>query len=194
MKFKYFLIVLLALLMSCSKKTINFYSESTPAIDYTKYKTFAWHEATPSNKSSEDDKIIEWNVKNYVTAALKQRGMKIDVTNPDVLWDYEVDLESRIEQASVTVYSKYPHDYKDTMALKANKSIYRRSKRVGKELQTIPFEEAGLIVYMVDKTTQQLLWKGYMVEKVKDEYNFEKELEKDIHEIMKKYPLKPISK
>jgi hypothetical protein len=190
MKNTYLLIVLMSVLMSCSKKSIHFYSEYESNIDFNQYKTFAW-KPTVATTATEDGEIIEWNVKNYVTAALKERGMHIDVVNPAVLFDYEVDFEPGITQSKVMVYSKYPHNYKDTTALAGQKSIYRRSKRVGKELQTLGFEEASIVVYMIDKNTHALLWKGYCVEKVKDNYDFEKNLSAIIQKIMLKFPSSP---
>ncbi|MEY3417086.1 MAG: hypothetical protein RL711_569 [Bacteroidota bacterium] len=192
-KTTYLLIMLASILMSCSKKSIHFYSEYESNIDFKQYKTFAW-KPTVSPTVTEDGEIIEWNVKNYVTESLKERGMHIDVANPSVLFDYEVDFEQGITQSKVMVYSKYPHNYKDTTALSSQKSIYRRSKRVGKELKTIGFEEAGLIIYMIDKNTHALLWKGYCVEKVKDNYDFEKNLSAIIQKIMLKYPISPVKK
>jgi hypothetical protein len=190
MKNTYLLIVLMSVLMSCSKKSIHFYSEYESNIDFNQYKTFAW-KPTVATTATEDGEIIEWNVKNFVTAALKERGMHIDVVNPAVLFDYEVDFEPGITQSKVMVYSKYPHNYKDTTALAGQKSIYRRSKRVGKELQTLGFEEASIVVYMIDKNTHALLWKGYCVEKVKDNYDFEKNLSAIIQKIMLKFPSSP---
>lgn len=179
-------------LTSCSVYKIASDKDST--IDFSKYKTFAWYAKNPQSfKNSQfDNQIIESNIKNYVSAELKKRGMTVNVDNPDVLLDYSLMIENKTEQAQNPIYSHpYNYGYYNPYRPMANQYIYS-STIIGYKTTNVPYKEGTLTISMVDKSNNRVVWRGWSEGTLTDAQSYESDLHNDIHKILKKYPLKAL--
>ena len=178
----------LIMLSSCSKHIRNHvYSSSDSTVNFNNYKTYAWVANTFHKDSiTEDDEIIDWNIKNTLCAEFKKRNIALNTQNPDFVLDYFVDQENQlaIKKNKVIIKNHHPHNVQfDSRG--HNEANYLNYKK----RNVVKYEEIGIVIFMIDRKTNKEIWRGELVGKVKDEYNFESTLENDLIEIMKKYPI-----
>ena len=203
------------LVTACAPTTI--YSDYDKSIDFKTYTTFAWLPKThdTANDNGFNNQIIENNVKNLASGELKTRGYKVDVNSPDVLLDFHVSVANKVDHVSTPVYS-YPYNYNNynnnvynnnstynntgyynNMYYNNNNNYYNNYNNninnspsiVGYKTQDVPYEEGTLTIIMIDRKTNQLIWKGWSVGSITDEQSYEYELPSDIHRVFKEYPV-----
>ncbi|HSZ71732.1 MAG TPA: DUF4136 domain-containing protein [Cytophagaceae bacterium] len=202
--------VVMVLLSSCAPTMVSSdYSRST---DFRNYKTFAWLPKThdSQNDSQFDNQIVETNIKNLGSGELKSRGYTVDVDQPDLLIDFYVTVANKVEHVSTPVYGyaynynnynnyngNYNNPYRNNIYSNGN-SYYNNNSYlnnnmtttiVGYKTQDIPYEEGTLTIVILDRKTNELVWKGWSVGTVTDESSFEYELPSDIRRLFKQFPV-----
>lgn len=60
--------------------------------------------------------------------------------------------------------------------------------------QQVTYDEGTLLVDVIDRKANQLIWRGWSVGTLTDEAALESELQGDIRKIFKKYPIAPPKK
>jgi hypothetical protein len=132
-------LVLAATLAACSSLTTN--ADYNPATDFTKYKTWAWHE-TESIK----DSIWRDRIQSGIAAELGKKGLTRSDSDPD-LW---VVAHTRLdEQTQISTYNS-GWGYGWGWGYGAGMST--------STVQQIPV--GTLIVDLVDANQKQLIWRG----------------------------------
>jgi len=63
---------------------------------------------------------------------------------------------------------------------------------VGYNTQQVPYTEGTLVIEVIDRKTNQLVWKGWSVGTLNNEEDLEQQLPKDIRKIFTKYPVKSV--
>lgn len=167
-------------------------SDKDSTIDFSKYKTFAWYAKDPQSfKNAQfDNQIIESNIKNYVSAELKKRGMVVNIDNPDILLDYSLMIENKTEQVQNPIYSHpYNYGYYNPYRPMSNPFMYP-STIVGYQTQNIPYKDGTLTITAVDKNTNRIVWRGWSEGTLIDGQSYESDLPRDIHKVLKHYPVK----
>lgn len=192
----------LLLLSGCA---VGIYSDRDVSTDFTRYKTFAWYHKSASQLKNNgfNNQIIESNIKNYASAEMKLRGYVVDVDSPDVLLDYDIMLEEKIDHQEVPVYS-HPYNYMYYPTVYGMRGrgrmpgvAYMASQVpyvVGYKSVDVPYEEGTLVLMAIDRKTNKLVWKGWAQETVTDEQSYEYELQGNIHKVFKKYPVPLVKK
>jgi hypothetical protein len=192
---------------SCAPTSV--YSDYSRSTDFKTYSSFAWlpKNHDPKQDSQFDNQIVETNIKNLASGELKKRGFKIDVTAPDILVDFHVAVANKVDHVSTPVYS-YPYNYNNYNANQGaytnnmysynnsyynNNSYLNTNPMVSYRTQDIPYEEGTLTILLIDRKSNQLIWKGWSVGTVNDEQSFEYELPDDIRRLFKQFPV-PIPK
>jgi hypothetical protein len=204
---------MMLLLNACAPTTI--YSDYSKTIDFKSYKSFAWlpKNHNPQQDSAFDNSILESNIKNLASGELKSRGYQVNTNEPDVLLDFHITLANKVDQVSTPVYG-YAYNYNNYNSYynsynpgvpyynniyTYNNSYYNNSyfnaptSVIGYTTENIPYEEGTLTILMIDRKSNQLVWKGWSVGSVTDEQTFEYELASDIHRLFKEFPV-PVPK
>ena len=198
-------LIVIATLESCAPTTI--YSDYSRTIDFKSYSTFAW---LPKNYDTIhnpdfDNAIVENNIKNLASGEMKARGYRIDVGEPDVLLDFHIDLADKVQHISTPIYG-HPYNYNNYNPYQSpyvnnmytNRNSYYNNNSyinnnntviVGYQNQDIPYEQGTLTIIMIDRKSNQLIWKGWSVGTVTNEQNFEYELPSDIRRLFKQFPV-----
>jgi hypothetical protein len=103
-------ILLPIILSGCLNASI--FTDYDRSNDFSSYKTFAWSpEPHPPHKNENfDTQIIENNIKNYASEELKKRGYVVDITNPDIILDFDILVEKKTQTVTSTA-SSYPSNY-----------------------------------------------------------------------------------
>lgn len=201
------LLIVFLLLESCAPTII--YSDFSKTIDFKNYKTFAWlpKNHDPSQDTQFDNQIVETNIKNLASGELKARGYAVDIAQPDILLDFYINVADKVQHVSTPIYG-HPYNYNN---YNPNQSPYRNNMYsnnnsyynnnsyfnnnntpaviVGYQNQDIPYEEGTLTIVIVDRKSNQLIWKGWSVGSVTNEQNFEYELPSDIRRLFKQFPV-----
>jgi hypothetical protein len=208
------IVIITPLLNSCAPTTV--YSDYTRTTDFKSYKSFAWlpKNHDPQQNATFDNAIVETNIKNLASGELKNRGYQVNTAEPDILVDFHIAVADKVQQVSTPIYghpynyNNYNNYYNTNNPNRAyNNSMYSYNNSynnngyynnaattiVGYNTQNIPYEEGTLTIIMIDRKSNQLIWKGWSVGTVTDEQTFEYELSSDIRRLFKEFPV-PIPK
>lgn len=143
MKFQtYFLLLTVIMLSNCSPR-ITITRDSDAQADFSQYKTFYWspmegdiHEQYPMYDNSLNRKRIKQAVNNE----LKKLGYQLNESNPDLLLDFHIIVESKQDFTTHPDGSyRYWRDY---------------------QLSTYNYKVGTLIIHMEDAKIDQLVWQG----------------------------------
>jgi hypothetical protein len=159
------ILITLAMLASCSPH-VRVYSDCDPDFDLWTYKTFDWAGATnieagknPLYYNELNDKRIKTAIKNELT----NRGYQLVDEQPGLIVHYHIV----VTEGTLVSPESYGYTYGPywTNAL-ANLSPYR---------------EGTLIVDLMDSQTKNLVWRGWAVSAINDDYK-----PKQVDELIKK--------
>ncbi|MDB5272274.1 MAG: hypothetical protein JWO58_641 [Chitinophagaceae bacterium] len=206
-----FIAAVSALLTSCAATSVS--SDYNRSLDFRQYKTFAWLPKThdPKNDSQFDNQIVETNIKNLASGELKSRGYSVDVDQPDLLIDFYVEVANKVDHVTTPVYN-YAYNYNNynnngynnnynrpynNNIYSNNNSYYNNNSYLSSGTpvitnyvtQDVPYEQGTLTILIIDRKTNDLLWKGWSVGVVTDESSFEYELPSDIRRLFKQFPV-----
>ena len=143
------LLVGLLMLNACA---ISPRSESAKDVDFSQYQSFAWapKEVQEVEDPILDSAIMDERVKAAVLSALVSRGYVEDNDNPDMLVTYHTTSKDRIRAIGYGIGLGY-RNYD---------SYWRRSIQFATpDVET--YEEAVLIIDLVDRVQDRLIWRGW---------------------------------
>jgi hypothetical protein len=199
--------ILFFFLLSCA--SVQIYSDYDRTADFKKFKTFAWLQRSDSvHNYWYDNQIIEKNVKLYVTNEMKARGYTLDMKNPDLILEYHSTAKKEHYTVSNPIYSNqtntnlFNNNGFNNNAYYNNNTINQQPYNpnrpygynntpyiIGYNQQQVEYNEETLIIDVVDKSLNQLIWRGRAVGSISDEQDLEEQLPKDIQKIFLKYPI-----
>jgi hypothetical protein len=197
-------LILLLFLFSCA--SVQIYSDYDRTADFKKYKTFAWLQRSDSvHNYWYDNQLIEKNVKYYVTNEMKARGYVLDIKNPDLILEYHSTAKKEHYTVSNPIYSNQTNNNFNNNGFNNNfnnngfNNPYNPSRPyaynntpyvVGYNQQQVEYDEETLIIDVVDKSINQMIWRGWAVGSVSNEQDLEEQLPNDIQKIFLKYPIR----
>lgn len=167
-------ISIFAILKGCSPQ-IRVYSDYDPDYDLWVYKTFDWGQKADIEKGKNPLHYNELNDKRIKTAVQEQmvmRGYRLAAENPDLFLHYHIIVDDQ----SVVTTEPYGYRY-GSYWMRMQTNIYS-------------YREGTLILDLMDKKTNNLVWRGWAVSAI-DDVNPEKvdELIKmAVTRIFKKFP------
>ena len=189
---KYFLSLSVAVVSaffftSCSVAT---HVETAAGVNFNNYKTFGWANINGEKKEDiADNDIVDNNIKNAITMQLVNKGWKETTENPDVILDYNVMVEKKVNQVSEPVYSyPYTHYYYNGWRRRRG-YMYYPNDLVRYHTYNVPFKEGTLTVNMVDTKTNKLIWQGSAQGDVTSKTVTTQEMQTDVASIFKKFNL-----
>jgi hypothetical protein len=147
------------LLMSCSSGLKTF-SESAPASELSKYKTYAW--AAPSNRGNNGRRnmALEKIVINQANAEMQKKGMTIDVDKPQVILNYTTKVEDKMEYSTSAGYNM-------GYAYGGPGYYIGGSYPLGSgDIHSSQVEQGMLFFDMVDTSTGKTVWSAGATQKV----------------------------
>ena len=177
---KLFLFVLL-FSVSCLYGQVK--SQKDKDTDFSKIKTYSF---TGWLKGSETQ-ITDFDKKRIYTAfkaEFDKRGMTFQATGGDVTVTLFVVIQS---QTSTTAYTEYIGGY-------GYASTWGYGYGGMTTYDTKESKKGTLVIDMYDNTSKQKVWQGVISANLKDEEEIsekEKQTNKKIKKLMKKYPIKP---
>ncbi|MBN9296445.1 MAG: DUF4136 domain-containing protein [Filimonas sp.] len=168
----FFLIALFA--MACSHAPKIFTSETTPSVNFSQYKTYAFIPTTDTGFTKLiNRKAFERELAIAGREQLKSRGMILDTIHPDCLFQYTLIMKKdyALEQQQHVDYN--PRVY-NTVAYNGDPIYYFSSDNkpavYGGKTTLQTFRDGSFVIDMIDTKTKQVLWRSSAVAK-RDEKN-----------------------
>lgn len=181
------LTVMLALLVlaSCAVTDID------RTVNFNSYRTYAWSasEVNVKNPAYRSD-LIDKNIKSAVENEFAKRGIVRNDADPDFFVSYKTYTEQQERTRGGAGYAPYPF-YPFGFSPFRFGWGWGMPFYGGSYPQTETVTEGTLIVDVVDAKTKGLVWRGSVSSDVNSVKNLQRQLEKGVKAILKKYPVTP---
>jgi hypothetical protein len=158
--------------------------------DFKSYRTYSWGKSEADvKKPAYNSDLISKNIRTTVEEEFAKRGIIRDKRNPDFLVSYKTYTEERREPNNGAYYGYgypfypmrfYPYGFGWGYPYAWGVPPRERS-----------FTEGTLIIDITDKATQELVWRGTVKGNVDNLSGLQRQIQKGIRAIMKKYPISP---
>jgi hypothetical protein len=140
-----YIVFIFAILTGCSPK-IRVFSDYDPDYNLWAYKTFDWGQKVKIEEGKNPLHYNELNDKRIKAAVEEQMtllGYQLNSENPDLIVHYHIIIENK----STVVTEPYGYTYGPYWTrMNTNTDVYR---------------EGTLIIDLMDKKTQHLIWRGW---------------------------------
>lgn len=159
-------------------------------IKFSNYKTFAWGKTNVKvmNPVYESD-LIHKNIKRTIEEEFAKRGIVKQKNNPDFLVNYQTYTEEKEKTSGRPYFASpflYPYGFSPFMYRWGWGFPYGYGMP-----QTDKYTEGTLIIDILDTKTMELIWRGTVAGNVDDVAKLQKQIDKGVRAIMKKYPVTP---
>lgn len=161
------------------------------SVDFTQYRSFAWGKSSVKVKNpAHDSDLIDKKIKLTIENELEKRGIRYDETNPDFRIRYQTytEKEQRTRGNRYFGFNPFFHPFYYPF------DGYRYGWGVpywGGQPEVYTYTEGTLIVDVIDARTNEQVWRGMVSGNVDNISALQKQLEKGIRAILKKYPVTP---
>lgn len=160
----------------------------TPGISLDKFKTYSWstedEKTTTKNRKKE---LLDQRIHAAVDKQLQKQGLTEVNDNPDVMISTDLVVEKSTQQKNDPVYSRpYSRTFYNRYTGRFY-SYYFPSEFMGYDSYTTNIREGTLTVTMVDTKTDQAVWQGWATRELAQRNISDKEIEKNVKSIFKKY-------
>jgi hypothetical protein len=177
-------IVLSALaLSSCASSGVATSVDSS--INFAAYRTFAWLPDSTWQETKYDNAILQRRVEQEVVQLLKIKGYTLDTLQADFLVHHHVTVEERKRVVQAPSYLYSPNRYF------ANRGYFLsmyEPMMVSNRFREVQYREGILIVDVVDRKQQRLVWRGWSEQPIESIAEFERSVESRVKEIIAQFP------
>lgn len=180
-----FSVVAIAMLIFASGCAVTDFDRSA---DFTAYRTFSWGKADLKvNNPVYSGELIEKNIKRTIESEFARRGIEYASSDSDIVVSYKTYTEQKQESyGSPYGYGRFPlfgYRFYPYGLGWGFPMFWDNADRV----KTVT--EGTLIIDITDRKTSELVWRGSVEGNVDDVKNLQKQIQKGIKAILKKYPV-----
>lgn len=202
--FAFLLVAVIILAYTSCDMYTNISANADMNTDFSKYRTFAWlPDQMDTTNLPYNNEIIRNNIRNYFGKSFAERGYKLSLDSPDVL--LRVMITNRKKEKVITYSSNpwpnyycnyyygsayyYPYDFNYYYR-------YHQNYCYPPQYFTEKYEfiEGAIILNVIDRKQNKLVWSGVAKGDIYDPGYIDENIHPAVEAIMKKYPVKPISK
>ncbi|EQA46131.1 PF13590 domain protein [Leptospira broomii serovar Hurstbridge str. 5399] len=196
------LLLLQFLCLGCTSAQIQ--SSYDTSLDFAKYKTFDWY---PSKEKNDEKYFGDFSVQREIRFLLRRelegRGLTLNSKKPDLLVEFHGVVESKLVEERVPAFSGMSYGYSPYYyggppigALPyygGYNSMYPYGYnnvpyQIPNQSHVQEFKDGTLLVDIVDRKTNQLVWRGWAEDSLEDLDDLKNELKSEIPKLMKGYP------
>lgn len=173
-----FSILSILFLASCSSSNVNYESDYNQATDFSKYKTFSWHQPNSFNDNSNQylaNDILDTRIRSDIETQLTSKGYELKASGyaVDFLVNYSVTTEDRMDIKTYNNYGGYAPGWNYGGYYRSG---YRRSgvgygmgysTMPSTEVKTTYYTQGSLIIDVVNPKDDTLVWRGTAEGKLK---------------------------
>lgn len=168
------IISVLAVLAGCSPQ-IRVYSDYDPDFDLWMYKTFDWGQKIKIEEGKNPlhyNELTDKRIKSAILEQMTGRGYRLTNSNPDLILHYHIIVDDK------SIISTAPNGYQYSPAW------------MGMQTNVYLYKEGTLIIDLMERTTNNLIWRGWAVSAVDqvDPEAVDDLIKTAVIRIFKKYP------
>jgi Domain of unknown function (DUF4136) len=159
-----FFLVITLFAAGCHSTSKMYNSETSPGIDFSQYKTYAYlptHDTAYTKMVNK--KKLEHALATEVVKQLTKRGMTLDTLHPDCLFTYTLVMKRKyeIDQEKDVVYSPQVYDpgYGSQGYVYYFSSDNRPAVYNGK-MNIDTLREGSLVIDMIDRKENKVIWRA----------------------------------
>lgn len=185
----FYLVVSALALSSCASSGITTSVDSS--INFAAYRTFAWLPDSTWQETKYDNAILQRRVEQEVVQLLKTKGYTLDTLHADFLVHHHVTVEERKRVLQAPSYLYSPNRYF------ANRGYFLsmyEPMMVSNRFREVQYREGTLIVDVVDRKQQRLVWRGWSEQPIESIAEFERSVESRLKDIVAQFPAPGTSK
>lgn len=176
--------------------TTNVQTAKTTNRDLSTYDSFAYLPNSSAEISGRNynDEQVNTAIIETINMNMQEAGYELDRENPDllVLVSTKTDLET--ETTAQPVYARYPYAGATARAVSPFYNNYyytgynRINNIVGYDTDTYQYEEGTLVINLVDRETEETVWKGVASENIFNQ-STTGAIQDMVNDIFEQYPL-----
>jgi hypothetical protein len=193
-----FLSLIVLMVSGCS--SYQYYSVQSNNTVFTKYRTFAWLPPTDTSKNGTYANIVDGKLKYEITAKIESRGLVLKAVRPDLLVRYSIVINNKTRTYNNPAYVyRYRGNYPGAISYRSGRHFYYAYRApfpvyLGTEIEQIPYKEGTLIIDLIDRRIQHVIWRGYGIGEIDNPQKAINDIPMVVDGIINKLPLKPVSK
>lgn len=159
-------------------------ADADPTVNLSSYKTFGFFEKVSTDKTAYTT-LVSTRLKEATRAELTKRGYTYTDTNPQLLANFNINVENRQDVQSTpgvgVGYGYYGY----------RAGMYGVWGGYPQEIQTVHYQVGTLAIDLVDATKKQLVWQGTAQGKINKKAieNPGPAIDTVVGEIFAKYPI-----
>ncbi|NVO83502.1 DUF4136 domain-containing protein [Hymenobacter terrestris] len=189
------LFALVALIAGCSPAVTV---QKKPGTDFSQYRTYDWAKTEVKSADSQNpiyqSSLNDGQIQQSISSELAKRGIRQATgdTKPDFYLTYHL----YIDEAERTVATPQPAGYAFPYAvsyrggyLPINYGYWYASPRYRTSYRTQTYQEGTLILDFVDSSTNNLVWRGSVMDAVNDPARLGSEFGRVAKDILDEFPV-----
>lgn len=181
-------LVVLIVLSSCAASNVATNVDST--INFPSYRTFAWMPDSSWRETKFDNVILQRGIEQEGVRILTAKGYVIDTLYAEFLVHHHIAVEYRMRDIQAQNYSYAPN--KSSWGYGYYFSMYQ-PMMVSNQFAPIPYREGTLIVDIIDRKQQRLVWRGWSESPTGTMGEYDRSLEKRLKDILSQFPASIVS-
>lgn len=186
--YKLFNLLLLIAVIFFTGCGIQSHVQKTPGVDLQSYKTYSFIPADDSSAKGHKYKNFEESfLKRSIAAELEKKGLRESDVNPDILVEYDVQVEKDEYTRSQPVYSTPYMGYRYNPYTGRIRQVYYPSRYLGSDYYTVPYKSGTITVNIVDTKSNEVAWQGWAQTEVDKKKLSADEMSGIVKAIFKKY-------
>jgi hypothetical protein len=170
-------------LHSCATSTITTSVDST--VNFAAYRTFAWLPDSSWKETKYDNAIVQRKVEQETVRLLKAKGYVVDTLQADFLVHHHITVEERTRIIQAPAYQYSPSIFFHRFGYYYS---MHEPMVVSNRFREIPYREGTLIVDVVDRKQQRLVWRGWSEQPMESIAELEHSLSIRLEEILAQFP------
>lgn len=163
-----------------SRPTIR--ADGDPTANLSNYQTFGYFDRVSTDKNQYTT-LVTTRLKDSTKRELEQRGFKYVESNPQLLVNFNVNIQNKTDVRSTPSAGYGYYGYRAGM--------YGAWAGYPQDIQTVHYQDGTLSVDLVDAAKQQLVWQGVAEGRIQKEAveNPGPAIDRVITEIFTKFPI-----
>ena len=153
-------------LSACS--SYNYYAVSNKPLTTQNYHTYAWIlEGQSKSTSIYSNDVATDRIVDAASKELESRGLKLDNANPDLLVRYTAVVENQVKYYNEPIYYNPPYRLSPRVGYYRGRAYRYYSYfdsfpiYVGYEVRKIKIKEGNIIIDLIDRKTNKVIWRGW---------------------------------
>jgi hypothetical protein len=156
-------------------------TDHDPSANLADYKTFAFFEKLSTDQSSYTT-VLTTRLKSSTQRELERRGLSMVTTNPQLLVNFNVNIQDRADVESAPAAAGY-YGYRTGM--------YGMWGSYPQDVHTTHYQQGTLAIDLVDAARRQLVWQGVAEGRISKQAAKDPQpaIDRVVTEIFAKYPV-----